>query len=146
MFALTPFNSKLPKLRDDGFADFYNMMDGFFNDSLFGGLRNDSFRMDIRENDTEYIIEAELPGAKKEEIKIDLNNNQLSISVTREERKDDEKENYIHRERRYSAMQRSVYLRNIADEGIKARFDNGVLEISVPKKDKSIRSAQIEIE
>lgn len=148
MFALTPFNRRVPRTRDNSFDDFYNMMDGFFNDSLsnFGSFRNDSFKIDIREKEGEYLIDAELPGVKKEEIKLDLNNSQLTISVTREEEKNDENSNYVHRERRFTSMQRSVYLRNIADEGIKAKFENGVLTISVPKKEKMIKSSQIEIE
>ncbi|MFY9285376.1 MAG: Hsp20 family protein, partial [Tissierellaceae bacterium] len=70
----------------------------------------------------------------------------VTISVDRKEEISEEKDNYIHRERRHSSMCRSVYLADAEDEGIKANLDNGILKISVPKKDSGRKARRIEIE
>lgn len=107
---------------------------------------NDSFKIDVKENENEYSIEAELPGVKKEEIKLDLNEGRLSISVERNENKEVEKDNYIHRERRYGKMSRSVYLSDVKPDGVNAKFKDGILEITVQKEKRIDKNVQIEIQ
>ncbi|MDD3023869.1 MAG: Hsp20 family protein, partial [Syntrophomonadaceae bacterium] len=87
MSGLIPFNRNRSMLRTTGFEDFYNMLDDFFNDikPSTRSLVNDSFKIDVRENENDYCIDAELPGVKKEEIKIELNDGKFSIAVQREE-------------------------------------------------------------
>jgi HSP20 family protein len=122
------------------------MLDDFFSDSW--PLRNmgfDTFKIDVKEDEKTYTIDAELPGVKKEEVSLALDDGRLSISVEREEKVDDEKENYVHRERRYGSYQRSVYLADANPEGIDAELRDGVLKIVVPKQDKQNKSGKIEI-
>jgi HSP20 family protein len=148
MFGLTPFNNRnTPRISND-FVDFYNMVDDFFSNSMspLRSLSRENIKADVRENDNEYLVDAELPGVKKEEINLDLNDDVLSISVQREERVDEKKENYIHKERICSSMERSLYLENAAKEGIKAKFDNGILSITVPKTKNNNTKSRIEIE
>ncbi len=101
--------------------------------------------MDVRDNENEYIVEAELPGVEKEEISLEFNDGRMTISVNRKEEIKEEKNNYIHRERRQSSMNRSVYLNDAKDEGIKASLENGLLRIVVPKKEDRKKSRRIEI-
>jgi HSP20 family protein len=69
MAGLVPFNRKDTGLFDTGFGDVYNMLDDFFSDNLLPArnLARDTFKVDVQENDNEYIIEADLPGVKREE-------------------------------------------------------------------------------
>ena len=148
MTGLVPFNRKNTSLLSTGFEDFYNMLDDFFSDSRSSirSLDRDTFKINVQQNDTEYLIEAELPGVNKEEIDVDLNDGRLNISVKREEKINEEKKNYIHRESRFASMSRSVYLADADAKGIKAKLDNGVLNITVPRQEKGARADRIEIE
>jgi HSP20 family protein len=148
MAGLVPFNRRSTSLFNSGFEDFYNMLDDFFNDNWpsSGIMSRGSFRIDIQEDDRQYIVEAELPRVNKEEINLELNDGRLTISVVREEKKEEEKKNYVHRESHYSSMSRSVYLANAAEEGITAKMDNGILRIIVPKQDSSTMIKKIDIE
>ncbi len=136
MTRLVPFNKRNNSLMNSGFEDFYNMVDNFFNDNWLS-TRNfiqGSFKINIKENDKEYIVEAELPGVKKEEIKLELNEGKLNISVERASNVEEEKNNYVHKESSFSSMKRSIYLADSASEDIKAKLENGILSISVPKQ------------
>ncbi|MBP2026792.1 HSP20 family protein [Acetoanaerobium pronyense] len=148
MLGLTPFGRNQIQKREDDFLDFYNMFDDFFNDRFpeRRTTRKDSFKMDIKEKETEYLVEAELPGVKKEQISIDYNDDRLIISVKQQDEINEEKENYIHRERRLSSMQRLVYLKNMDVEKIKAKLEEGVLKITVPKKEEDKGKYEIVIE
>jgi HSP20 family protein len=106
----------------------------------------DTFKIDIQQTDTEYRIEAELPGIKKEEINLNVEDDNLCISVNRAEETEDSGKNYIHRERRSSSMSRRVKLVDSQLDQIKAKLEEGVLIITVPKVDKTVNSRKIEIE
>ncbi len=130
-----------------GFEDFYNMMDDFFTDPWFNGRRvREGFKLDVQQTDKEYLIEAELPGVKKEEVSLDLRDGTLSIAVNREENKNEENKNYIHRERRVSSMSRSVHLGDVDADAISAKLDNGVLKVAVPIKTPVDNTRRIEIQ
>lgn len=148
MAGLIPFNKNKISVGKTGFQDFYNMLDDFFKDAWPSqrNLLNDTFKIDIQEKDKEYSIEAELPGVKKEEIKVELQDGRLSILVEREEKIEEERKNYIHKERHHSSMQRSIYLENAQADGVKAKLDGGVLSITVPKIETVEKKAKIEIE
>ncbi len=148
MAGLVPFNKNRAGLRSTGFDDFYNMLDNFFEDT-WNPARNlmyDTFKLDVQENENEYSIEAELPGVKKEEIRLEMNDSGLTIGIEREEKVDEERKNYIHKERRTSSMQRHLYLRDAQAEGIKAKLDNGILNIQVPKIKAKTSKQKIDIE
>lgn len=148
MTGLVPFNRKNTGLLSTGFEDFYNMLDDFFSDnwSPRRSLERDTFKINVQQNGGEYLVEAELPGVNKEEIDLDLNEGRLTISVKREEKVNEEKKNYIHRESRYTSMSRSIYLADADSKGIKARLDNGLLSITVPRQEKSVKAEKIAIE
>ncbi len=148
MAGLVPFNRNRFGIRTTGFEDFYNMLDDFFSDTQppRRSLLSDTFKVDVQENEKEYCIEAELPGVKKEEISLEINEGQLTISVNREQSLEEDKTNYIHRERRFSSMKRSIYLQEAVVDSIKARLEDGVLNITVPKQEKKDKTLRIEIE
>ena len=148
MTGLVPFNRKNSGLLNTGFDEFYNMLDDFFTDSWSPrrSLARDTFKINVQQNEEVYLIEAELPGINKDEIDINLNEGRLIISVKREENINEEKKNYIHRESRFSSMSRSVYLADADTKGIKAKLDNGVLNITVPRQEKIVKAEKIEIE
>lgn len=135
-------------LLDQRFGDFYDMIDSFFNDeySKERALRSSSFKVDISEEEGSYKIEAELPGFKKDEISIGLNDGRLTISAKKSEETKDEKKNYIHKERKTQEMSRSMFFKDIDENGLKAKLEVGVLEITVPKKPQVQTSKKIEIE
>jgi len=146
MSGLVPFNRW--GLSRSGFEDFYNLIDDFFSNTWMPmrSMMRDTFRLDIQENEREYCIEAELPGVKKEEINLELKDDgRLTISVEREESLEEEKKNYVHRERRYSSMQRSIYLRDAKTEGVKAQLKDGILRIIVPKEEAQGGTHRIQI-
>lgn len=149
MSGLVPFNKKRRSLINkdfDDFGNFYNMVDDFFNFNWPSKSNFTSFRVDVQEDENKYLVEAELPGVDKNEVNIEINEGNLNISVKREENINEEKKNYIHKERRYSSMSRSIYLEDAKSEGIKANLENGVLRIIVPKESKPNNSIKIDIE
>lgn len=148
MAGLIPFNRKQNDLMNISFDDFSNMLDDFFTGSwpVQRSLAGDTFKIDIQDNDTEYTIEAELPGVKKEDVEITLNDGRLNLSVKKEEVSENKSKKYIHRERKYAQMSRSILLADADDEGIKAKLEEGVLTIQVPKKQHEDTSKRIMIE
>ncbi len=148
MANLVPGNRGNRGLANTGFEELYNMLDDFFTDPWMGGRRaiRDSFRVDVQAADKEYTVEAEIPGVKKEEVQIDMNDGNLSITVQRNEKAEDEGKNYIHRERRYTSMSRTIYLGDAACEGIHAKLEGGVLHVTVPRQPQVENSHRIEIE
>ena len=122
-----------------------NMFDDFFDGSFFGAhnplygkhARN-LMKTDIHEKDGAYELAVDLPGFKKDEIKVELDNGYLSISAAKGLDKDEEKKDgkYIRRERYAGAMNRTFYVGdNLTQQDIQAKFEDGILKISVPKKD-----------
>jgi len=149
MFGLTPFNrNEIVKSNERDFADIFNLMDDFFNDSYPSTrmLRNDTFKVDVRDDEQSYVVEAELPGFSKDEIKVDVNEDTLSISASMTQDKEDQNAKYIHKERKSTSVKRSIYLKDINPDEIKASYDNGLLKISLPKYINEKKATSIKIE
>jgi HSP20 family protein len=149
MAGLVPFNRKNKEISTNtGFEDFYNVLDDFFsNDWPFRrSLTHDTFKVDVEDNGNKYLVEAEMPGIDKKDINVELNDGKLIISITMDERNESKKKNFIHRERRYSSMSRSIYLEDAKSDGITAKLENGLLKVVVPKEEKPNNSITIDIE
>ncbi|WP_352418641.1 Hsp20/alpha crystallin family protein [Proteiniborus sp.] len=148
MFNLVPYNRKnrgMVNRPSDFFSfdSFNNFIDSFFNTDFFPAAQNyGQMKVDIKEQENKYILEAELPGANKDEITVELKDDMLTISVERNEQVEETKENYIRRERRYGSQSRSFYVENVKAEDIKANFENGILSISLPKKEVKANSSK----
>lgn len=147
MAGLIPFNWKKHNLVNPETYDFNNMLEDFFNDDFpfRRNLQNDSFKIDLQENEKEYVVEAELPGFTKENVNLSFEDGRLKISVKKEESIEEKNKNYIHRERKLSSMERVILLSDVAESEVKAKLDNGVLTINIPKKIKAEKSMKIEI-
>ena len=124
-----------------------NIFDDFFSDMWSPSVSHSSetFKMDIQDNDSSYLVEADLPGVNKDEINLQLEENVLTIQVSREESDEQEQNNYVRRERKISSMNRSIRLADVKSDEIDAKLENGVLIITVPKVSKSEKVKQIEI-
>jgi HSP20 family protein len=146
MANLVPFNRRSREIAP--VDSFFNMIDDFFSDPWLERSRfaRDTFKVDIQETPEAYIVEAELPGIQKDEVAVDLRDGNLTIAVKREEKINEKKKNYIHQERRCSAMSRSIYLGDADADGVKARLENGVLSIDVPRQKKADHTKRIEIQ
>ena len=126
-------------LFDDNWMDFPFDRDFWGRKNpLYGKNANKIMKTDIREHDGGYELDVDLPGFKKDEINVELENGYLTISATKGLDKDeqDKKGKYIRRERYAGAMQRSFYVGDeVTQEDIKAKFEDGILRLSIPKKD-----------
>ena len=147
MFDIVPWrkNNSLQRKGDD----FENMVNSFFNDDFFSslGVLKNNFSVDLKEDDNDYIIEADLPGVDKKDIEISYKNGYLNIVAKRNNHVEEKKDNYIRRERSYGSVSRGFYITNVDKNSIKAKFDNGVLNIELPKKEVTTNnSTQILIE
>ncbi|WP_027399023.1 Hsp20/alpha crystallin family protein [Anaerovorax odorimutans] len=148
MYGLTPFNKNILKKNGQNYLNYYDMLDDFFDTGIFNprSIRNDTFKMDIKEEEKAYIIEAEMPGINRENISIDYENENLTIGVKSCQIVNEEEENnYIHKERRATSMHRSVYLKDIDVKNIDAKLENGILIINIPKLEVSTNKLQIEV-
>lgn len=126
-------------LFDDDWMDFPFERDFWGRKNpLYGKNAKNMMKTDIREHDSGYELDIDLPGFKKDEINVDLENGYLTISAAKGLDKDEKNEEgkYIRRERYAGAMQRSFYVGDaITHEDIRARFEDGILRVSIPKKD-----------
>ena len=90
--------------------------------------------VDVRETDSEYLMEVELPGLSEKDVEVKLDNTLLTISSSKEEKKEEKKDGYVMRERRSARFSRSFVLPEGVDrEKIDAEFKNGVLNLTFPK-------------
>lgn len=117
--------------------------------SFFRGALAD-FKTDIKDEGDAYLLEADLPGFAKEDIQLDLNDDTLTISAEHhsEREEKDEEGRYVCRERSYGSYRRQFNVSAIKTEEIKAKYDNGVLTLRMPKKGGAlpIRGRRLEIE
>ncbi|MBP2658980.1 MAG: heat shock protein Hsp20 [Firmicutes bacterium] len=107
-------------------------------EALFENVDNfpSSFRVDLRETDNQYVLEADLPGINKEDISLRYEKNYLTISANRNETQEVKSEkDYVRRERRFGQFQRNFYIDNIQEDKIDAKFDHGVLTVTLLKSD-----------
>ena len=111
----------------------YNIQD-FWGNQVLGSLA--AFNTDVIDRGDHYELQAELPGFEKEDINIDLKNDMLTISAShKEESSENEKKNYVRRERRYSSYSRSFHVEGLSPADIDASYNNGILEVRFPKRD-----------
>ncbi|MBQ8215475.1 MAG: Hsp20/alpha crystallin family protein [Clostridia bacterium] len=112
-----------------------------FDDPFFAPVKSASlptaFRTDVKDEGDRFLIEADLPGYKKEEVSVSVKDGVLTVSAEKKEEKEEQKEGgYLFRERHYGKMERHFDLSAIDEEGIEGRLENGVLTLTLPKKKK----------
>lgn len=139
---LMQYNRPQKDLMSKRFSD---IMDEFFNDAV--SARRDSFvpSIDVSETDNQFLITAELPGMKKEDINISLENSRLSISGERSFENEEKGKTFHRVETQYGSFNRSFQLPdNISEDSISATYEDGLLNISIDKSEEKVKK-QIEI-
>lgn len=124
---------------DDLFPSFSSVFDDFFGSNYNKGVKTGTTvpAVNLKENEKNYTIELAAPGLKKEDIKIDLNENVLTISSEKKDEKtEEEKGKFTRKEFSFSSFSRSFTLpENANAEAINASYTDGVLNIDIPKKE-----------
>jgi len=128
MYGLTPFEKS-------GF-DIFNAFNDFEKNFFGGSMPVNTCKTDIRDEGEKYVMEAELPGFTKEDIKLDINGLYLVLTAEHKNEKDekDDKGKYIRRERSYGSYTRSFDITGVDTENISAEYMDGILKIDLPKK------------
>jgi HSP20 family protein len=143
---MTPYEHRRNQLAHRRPRDLFDYLlgDDFlptFQEKLTTGLA--SFNADIRETDKEYLIDAEMPGLTKDDIKLSIEDDVLTVSAEKKEETAEEKGAYIRRERRFGSFTRSFRVENVKKDAINAKFENGVLKIRLPKQDEGVDKKQV---
>ena len=136
----------MPSVFSDGDDVMNEMMNEWGNDwnksffgkrnPLFGKRARNLMKTDVKETDNSYELEVDLPGFKKEDVKIELDKGYLTISATQssDDGEKDKKGQYIRRERYTGECSRSFYIgENVEPKDVTAKFENGILQVSFPK-------------
>ena len=127
-------------LFDDFFDDdFFRMPAWTGRDPLYGKRGKNLMKTDVRETDTSYELDVDLPGFKKDEIQLQLENGYLTVNAAKGLDKDeqDKKGRYVRRERYAGSMSRSFYVGDhVTEKDIHPKYENGILRFSVPKEEK----------
>ena len=131
-----------------------NLFDDFFGDSfeknffgehnpLYGNRAKNLMKTDVKETESGYEVAVDLPGFKKDEVNVELNDGYLTISAAkgldRDER--DKKGRYIRQERYSGACSRSFYVGDVKPDEIKAGYEDGILRLEIPKREAKAASA-----
>ena len=142
MFGLVPFNNSKALTRDKDFQSLFDIFnEPFFNDFPMT-TTSGKFKVDVKDKGSEYELTAELAGVKKEDIALNYNNGYLTISAQKNVETNEEKENYIRRERHVGSMSRSFYIDDIDDTKISAEFKDGVLKVDLPKVTATVQQSK----
>ena len=131
MFELIPFDRHTRSLSA---FDPFRMLDEMDRRFMNSTPAVSAFRTDVLDTGDAFKLESELPGFRKEDIKIDIENDCLTISAERKADNKEEKDNYIKRERFYGSFSRSFDVSGINVDGIEAAYNDGVLTVKLPKK------------
>lgn len=122
-----------------------SLLDDFFNDEFFLPSYNSQTHLDVYQEDNNYIVEVDLPGFKKEEIKLSYNNDLLTIKAEHSEEKKEDNKKYVYRSRSQSMFTRQIRFNNIDHAGIEADYNEGVLKVTLPISGPKEITKQIEV-
>jgi HSP20 family protein len=123
------------------------MMEDVFNERLspfFSSMVTPpSFKVDISEDDKAVYVDADMPGMKKEDVKVTMEDDVLCINAERSQQEEEKKKNYHRVERSWGCLSRSFTVGdNVDTEHIDAKYDNGVLHIVIPKKEPEVKKSK----
>lgn len=131
---LVPYESR--SLGNDFFRDFFE----------FPFTSNTLIKADVKETESEYIVEADMPGVEKDNVEIKCEQGVLTITARTSEEKNEETDGFIRKERYTGEASRCFSLKDINEEDIKAKLENGVLYVTLPKRVSEKDQKKIEIE
>jgi HSP20 family protein len=127
----------------------HRMMDpfnDFFGAPIAAFEPSDAFKMDVEDAGDKYVISAHLPGIKREEVDVELNEGRLSVSVDHKESDEEKNKNYLHKESSEWKATRGVYLKDAATSGLTAKLTDGVLTVNVPKQVEQANVTKVSID
>jgi HSP20 family protein len=128
---------------------FSTSMDSFFDNFATGFARNEFFtpKVNFCETDKSYELTAELPGIKKDDVKIDISNNTLTIKGHKKHEEKKEDKHYYRVESSYGEFYREFHLpKSVDHENVTAKFKDGILHMTVPKKKNDSKNIEIKVE
>jgi HSP20 family protein len=124
------------------FEDFFKPWNEWFDDRSFFNRVNNVPSVNITENSNSYNVALAAPGLKKEDFKIDVDGNMLTISSEKEEKKEEKEDKYTRKEYSYSSFSRSFSLpEDVKEDAIEARYENGVLDLRLPRRENGKKTA-----
>lgn len=130
MFELIPFERRMNRVMNyDPFREMEEMQRSFFGENSRLG-----FRTDVCDTGDAYRLDSELPGFRKEDITIDIENDCLTIKAERKSEEENRKNNYLRRERVYGSYSRSFDVSGVDVDAISASYTDGILSVTLPKK------------
>jgi HSP20 family protein len=122
--------------------DLRGRIDRMFSDIENGDVRKWRMAVDVIERDDKYVLRADVPGIKPDEVKIEVEDDLLRVSAEHEESEEEKKDDYLRRERRYGSFSRSVRLpTGVTADKVEATCKDGVVEVSFPKPKEEERKA-----
>ena len=150
MFELRPFEHRPARAMRpyDPFREMEELERAIFGGRPYAGERDfgglTEFKTDIQDKGESYLLEADLPGFKKEDIHIDLDGDTMTISAERhsEHEEKDKEGNYLRCERSYGSYRRSFDISGIEESGLSAEYTDGVLKLTMPKKQQTVPTAR----
>ena len=124
----------------------FDLLEEMFRDPFFVGGETKLMKTDIKEKKDKYLVDIDLPGYEKEDIKIEVEDGYLTISAHKSEKHDDKDKHYIKRERYFGSFKREFYIGDVNHKDIKAEFKDGTLKVIVPESPKKDNKKLIDIE
>ena len=122
-----------------------SLLDEFFNDEFFLPTLSRTNALDVYQENDAYIVEVDLPGFNKEDISIAYNNDLLTLRAQHTEETNDENKKYVYRSRSRSVFTRQIRFSNIYSDSIEAKYENGVLKVTLPYRNNTVNTKQIEV-
>ena len=134
---------------DRSFIRPFEMLDEIFSalpiDTL-ATVSSGTFKMNVEDTGASYTVTAELPGVNRDQLDVELNEGNLTISVEKKESEEEQGKNYLLKETSSWTARRSVYLKDASIAGLSAKLENGILTINVPKVEEKLNVTKIAID
>ena len=130
MFGLVPLKRDMNSKNNEGLDSLFS---NFFDNELISSMNN-KFSVDIVEKDKAYEVNAELPGVKKEDIKLDFKNNYLVIGAKGADEDHEKNGSYIRKECNYGEFSRTFYFDDVQQDKRSAKYEDGILKVTLPKE------------
>ena len=145
MKAMMPYRSNRPLVGRRTGNPFDELFRPFFDFDFDSNTSPSSMLVDVQDAGDHYLLEADLPGVKKEDMDIQIRDGVLSIRVDSQDEKETKEDNYLYSERRRQSIHRCFALKGIQEDGIRADYVDGVLTVTLPKStgEKGARKVQI---
>ena len=139
MFEMIPFDRSFRRVAAfDPFREMENLSRALVNN----GSAVSAFRTDVSDTGSAFVLESELPGFKKEDINISIEKELLTVSVERKLEDEEKKANFVRRERFYGSFSRSFDVTGINTDAIEARYEDGILTLTLPKKAEEVPASR----